>query len=152
MALMTGCTSGSSDEVPLDDARNEVTSLVAELQEAFTLGEDLEWAGPDRQAMAPDGDGVCRWRPGTWTTPLRLEESDPSWPDRRERINEVLAEHGLPEVGDPEHTGGAAFGFETEGPAGGRLRIDSWNGESTIYLHSLAVEVEGACNDAALTG
>lgn len=64
----------------------------------------------------------------------------------------MLAEHGLGEVGDPEYTGGAAYGFETEGPAGGRLRIDSWRGESTIYLHGLAVEVEGACDESALTG
>ncbi|MCT1384204.1 hypothetical protein M4D54_00915 [Brachybacterium sp. p3-SID1565] len=152
MALISGCTPGPGEAVPLGKARNEVAALVEELQEAFTLREEAEWSGPDREALAPGEDGSCRWRPGTWSTPLRLEESDPSWPDRRERVNEVLAEHGLGEVGDPEYTGGAAYGFETGGPAGGRLRIDSWKGESTIYLHGLAVEVEGACDGSALTG
>ncbi|MCT1774646.1 hypothetical protein [Brachybacterium sp. p3-SID957] len=151
MALISGCTPGPGEAVPLGEARNEVAALVGELQEAFTLGEEVEWSGPDREALAPGEDGSCRWRPGTWSTPLRFEESDPSWPDRRERVNEVLAEHGLGEVGDPEYIGGAAYGFETEGPAGGRLRIDSWRGESTIYLHGLAVEVEGACDESALT-
>lgn len=151
MALMSGCTQGSGEVVPLGEAREEVVTLIGDLQEAITLGEDQEWSGPDREALAPGEDGSCQWRPGTWSTPLRLEESDPSWPDRRERVNEVLAEHGLPEVGEPDYTGGAAYGFETKGPAGGQLRIDSWKGETSIYLHSLVVEVGGPCDDSALS-
>lgn len=143
---------GGTEPVTLTDARESVESLVPQLQEAFALGEDVEWSGPDRETLAAGDDGTCQWRPGRWSIPLQLEEGDPSWPDRRERVNEVLAEHELPEVGEPEYTGGAAYGFETDGPAGGRLRIDSWKGDSTISLHSLRVAVDGRCDDSALIG
>lgn len=143
---------GGAEPATLTDARESVESLVPQLQKAFALGEDVQWSGPDREKLAAGDDGTCQWRPGRWSIPLQLEEGDPSWSDRRERVNEVLAEHGLPEVGEPEYTGGAAYGFETDGPTGGRLRIDSWEGDSTIYLHSRSVEVDGPRDDSALTG
>lgn len=151
MVLLAGCTSGGNESIPLGAARDQVSALVTDLQEAFVLGEDVQWSGPDREKLAAGDDGTCQWRPGRWSIPLQLEEGDPSWSDRRERVNEVLAEHGLPEVGEPDYTGGAAYGFETKGPAGGQLRIDSWKGETSIYLHSLVVEVEGPCDDSALS-
>lgn len=152
LVLSTTACSGP-ESVPLDDAQQTVQSLVPALQDAFAIGEDLEWTGLDREALAVDDDGTCRWRAGTWSTPLSLPEHDPDWDQRRDRINEVLADHDVPPMGRAGYTGGGpAYGSKGEGPHGGTLRIDSRGGETSLYLNGIAVEVDGPCDDSTLTG
>lgn len=152
LLVLSAAACGGPAPVPLDDAQQTVAHLVPALQDAFALGDDVEWTGPDREALAVDDGGICRWRAGTWSTPLNLSERDPDWDQRRERINEVLSDHDVPPVGRADYTGGGpAYGFKGEGPHGGTLRIDSRGGETTLYLYGIAVEVDGACDDSALT-
>lgn len=148
--MVTACTPGGGDAVSLDEARRDVEVLVVELQEAIALDEDLSWQGPSAEALAEDEEGACRWRPGEWTAELALPEDDPSWAERSQRIDEVLQGHGLGGLGEPEYTGGSAYGHETAGPASGTLRIDSWRGVTTIHLHGLEVAVEGSCDESSL--
>ena len=149
--MMSACTAGGGAAAPLEEAREEIDALVVELQEAVALDEDLSWEGPTGEALAEDEEGICRWRPGEWTTELALPEDDSGWAEREQRLDAVLQEHGLQALGDPGYTGGSAYGFETAGPAGGVLRIDSWKGVTTIRLHGLEVEVDSDCGESSLT-
>lgn len=147
MMMASACTSAEDGAVPLSEARSEIETLVPALQDAVTPDAETRWEGPANEAFADDADGLCRWRPGEWSTSLALPENDPGWDERRDRVNAVLEDHGLETVGDPGYTGGSAYGFETEGPFGSALRIDSWKGTTTIALHSVPVDAADECTD-----
>ena len=138
--LMTACSSGALEPVPLEDARSQYEESLRPLQQAMLSDPGVTWSQAGAESFLEE-DGVCRWSPGDSVAPVGIPEDDPSWSGRAEAVDEVLAPHGFDAVGDAGRRSGApAYGFDTTRPDGARLQLYSVPGQTVIRLSGVPVE------------
>lgn len=143
--LMTACSSGALEPVPLEDARSQYEESLRPLQQAMLSDPGVTWSQAGAESFLEE-DGVCRWSPGDSVAPVGIPEDDPSWSGRAEAVDEVLASHGFDAVGDAGRRSGApAYGFDTTRPDGARLQLYSVPGQTVIRLSGVPVD-PSACD------
>ena len=105
----------------------------------------VTWSQAGAEAFLEE-DGVCRWSPGDSVAPVGIPEDDPSWSERAEAVDEVLAPHGFDAVGGAGRRHSApAYGFDTTRPDGARLQLYSVPGQTVIRLSGVPVD-PSACD------
>ena len=140
--LMTACSSGAPEPVPLGSQYEE---SLRPLQQAMLSDPGVTWSQAGAESFLEE-DGVCRWSPGDSVAPVGIPEDDPSWSERAEAVDEVLAPHGFDAVGDAGRRSGApAYGFDTTRPDGARLQLYSVPGQTVIRLSGVPVD-PSACD------
>ena len=138
--LMTACSSGALEPVPLEDARSQYEESLRPLQQAMLSDPGFTWSQAGAESFLEE-DGVCRWSPGDSVAPVGIPEDDPSWSGRAEAVDEVLAPQGFDAVGDAGRRHSApAYGFDTTRRDGARLQLYSVPGQTVIRLSGVPVE------------
>ena len=114
--LMTACSSGAPEPVPLEDARSQYEESLRPLQQAMLSDPGVTWSQAGAESFLEE-DGVCRWSPGDSVAHVGIPEDDPSWSERAEAVDEVLA----PTASTPS----AARAAATAPPPTGSTRPDA---------------------------